>query len=483
MTDKTQPYSNSDNSNKTHTYQADPTRTYADTADNVTRVYNQHEQRVTTTAHNLSVGDPITLNDKTYTITEIISEETGEAVIYKIQDQQDKVLALKLYNPKEEPNPDALQQIQEITDPDILRLYDYGTSSNKYQGKYCFEICEFAKGGNLLAQQEYSSEFIKKTIIPQIFKGIRTLHDHKIYHCDLKPQNIFWLDAERTDLVIGDYGSAKTFKDRTKDLRHTTTLKGTNFYLAPEQARGVVSVKNDYYSLGMIVLHLLYPQYYDNREKYLHKIVERQYKRRPIIDDYDPKYGELNDFIAGLTLADISARWGETQVRQWLWGEKVPVIYTTDAEVHPIKVGKTTIRRQEDLIHYIENTVNWHENLIEDTQGYNQFLQWVADVRDVEQKKVFDKMIKPYRQDGEGFLKQAVIRYFAPDRPVQVDMKVYDFWNAPNLEDVVKQCFQHLEDIWKITTIGKMKFYLFQVDQETEPIFFVITLVILLVVM
>jgi serine/threonine protein kinase len=86
------------------------------------------------------------------------------------------------------------------------------------------------------------------------------LHQHRIYHCDLKPQNIFFLDEAQIDIVIGDYGSAKTFEfDAEKQSRKTTTVKGTDFYLPPEQARGFISEKNDYYSFGMILLHLVYP--------------------------------------------------------------------------------------------------------------------------------------------------------------------------------------------------------------------------------
>lgn len=305
---KTLTYSNSAQENKTQTYSDSQnfpkTQTYSDSESepayiyDLTQIYGSSSNfsggLTITTTHNLTIGDVVVLNDASYTITGIISEGTGEAVIYTIQDSSDDIFALKLYfefpNPKDEPNPKALERIKQINDPDILRLYDFGTGINKYQGKYCFEICDFARGGNLVGQNYDSLDFIIGTIIPQMFNGIQTLHKHKIYHCDLKPENIFWLDAEHSDLVIGDYGSAKTFEETSqKHLTHTSTTKGTNFYLAPEQPRGIVSAKNDYYSFGMILLHLLYPQYVTH--EYLHKIIERQYERKPIID-YKPEYRE-----------------------------------------------------------------------------------------------------------------------------------------------------------------------------------------------
>lgn len=453
--------------NRTQTYAPDPSLVIqSDLTPNATQTYEQSKPSPTPTTHNLNIGDSLILTNVSYTITDIISQGTGEAVIYKIVDDQHAPLALKLYfefpDPRQEPNSEALQRIQQITDPDILRLYDFGTGSRKYHNAYCFEICQFAEGGNLLVRNDYPPQFIRKTIIPQIFKGIQRLHRHKIYHCDLKPENIFWLDAAQTDLVIGDYGSAKTFEESSsKQLSHTSTSKGTDFYLAPEQPRGIISEKNDYYSFGIILLHLLYPQYVNRAS--LHKILERQYGRKPIID-YDPKYQDFNDAIAGLTLVDIAARWGEQQVAQWLRGERIPILYTTDADVHPIKLGKATIRTKEQLLQYIEQNTDWHRDVIEDAEGYSHLLRWLSDVQDIRRKKVFDTMVRHYRQDGARFLTLAVQHYFAPELPIQLDMQAYGFWQSQNLGASVQQYFQHVDNLSEITAIGNLKFHIFQLE-------------------
>ncbi|MCK5229662.1 MAG: protein kinase, partial [Desulfobulbaceae bacterium] len=352
----------------------------------------------------------IELNGKEYKITSIISgeQQSLEAVIYKITHASGKDYALKLYykftNPKDEPNPEALARIKAINDPDILKLHDFGTDHSKYWNKFCFEVCDFAEGSNLISVHEirkkYTIEFLESNVVPEIFKGIRTLHDYKIYHCDLKPENIYYLDKEQTDLIIGDYGSAKTFEETSeKQLTHTSTTKGTSFYLAPEQPRGIVSEKNDYYSFGMILVHLLYPELV-NRDS-LHKIIERQFAKKPIID-FNPEYRRINDLIAGLTLYDISSRWGENEVKTWLRGEDVEVKYTSqvDVQVQPIRLGKATIKSVENLFGYIESSSDWHENLIEDNEGYGLLLRWVSDIQDLDRKKVFDKMVRNYQQDG-----------------------------------------------------------------------------------
>ena len=483
MTDtKTRPYADrgDDASKKTAAYgnETGKTRAYEDEAGIVGKTvgYESEQAELTdkTVAHNLGVDDAIELNGKDYKITGIISgdDRTGEAVIYKIMDKQGKPFALKLYykftNPKDEPNPEALTRIKRINDPDILNLVDFGTGTNKYLDKFCYEISDFAEGANLISvsdiRKKYTTEFLRSNVIPEIFKGIRTLHDYKIYHCDLKPENIVYLDKDQTDLVIGDYGSAKTFEETSeKQLTHTSTTKGTSFYLAPEQPRGVVSEKNNYYSFGMILLHLLYPDLVNRKS--LHKIVERQFSRKPIID-FKPEHEEMNYLIAGLTLNDIGSRWGEEEVKAWLRGEEVEVRYTSEAEVRvqPINLGKTVIRTVEDIINYIENNSEWYENLIEDNEGYTLLLRWVSDLQGVELKKVFDKMVRSYQQDGKDYVYQAILRYFEPQRPVQVDMKTYDFWGSENVTELTASFVKHIDDIWKITELKKIKFYMFQLE-------------------
>ncbi len=456
---KTMPYSDDDSSMKTRAYQDDSskTRPYGDQPGfGKTVGYDSDGPDLTdkTVAHNLGVGDEVDLSGKKYEIVEIISgdKKTGEAVIYKVR-AEGRTFVLKLYykftNPKDEPNPEALRRISEIRDLDILKLHDFGTGANKYQDQFCYELCDYAEGHDLLSvedfQGKYTAEFIESKVIVEIFKGIRTLHDYKIYHCDIKPENIFYLDKEQTDLVIGDYGSAKTFDETSdKQLSHTSTTKGTNFYLAPEQARGIVSEKNDYYSFGMVLLHLLYPDMV-NRET-LRKIIERQFSRKPIID-FDQKYDRINNLIAGLTLYDINSRWGEEEVKGWLCKEDIEVKYHGTAEATPIKIGKSVIRGVSDLVGYIESTTNWHENLVEDQEGYSLFLRWVAEIKDIESKKVFDKMVRHYQQDGEAYLKQAVLRYFMPERPVQLDMKEYDFWNTDDITELTTQFVNQLDEI------------------------------------
>lgn len=389
-----------------------------------------------TTKNIIKIDDTIEINNKIYKVKEIISKQnkSAESVVYKVYKDINYTLKLYFYfnNPEDEPNAEALERIKNISDPDILTLYDFGTGQKKFLDRYCYEISQYAYGGDLLSidtkyfKEKYTSKFLKGIIIPQILKGLKILHSYKIYHGDLKPSNIFYLDKERTDIVIGDYGSAKTFtEDSLKEIVFTMSSKGTSFYLAPEQARGIISDKNDYYSFGMTLLHLLYPEKVN--QETLRKIIERQFSRKPIID-YNPKYKELNQIIEGLTLQDIKNRWGAKEVENWISGRKEQVKY--DSQIMTIKLGSETIYNQEDLTDYIKTDKNWYNNLIKDKQGYEILLSFISTYQNIEKKKKFDDMVKYYIKDGENYVKEAILRYFIPEMSVGIFKQKFDFNNT-----------------------------------------------------
>ncbi len=454
-----------------------------------TTTYGDSKQGTKETVHKLNVGDDITLNKKDYKILEIISESTGEAVIYKIQDNKNKLYGLKLYfeftDSEHEPNPEALARIKEIKDVDILRLYDYGTGVNKYQGKYCFEISDFALGYDLLSVKDlktkYTPEFLEKEVVPQIFLGILKLHENRIYHCDLKPRNIFYLDKEQIEIVIGDYGSAKTFEfDAEKQSRKTTTVKGSDFYLPPEQARGFISKKNDYYSFGMILLHLFYPEKIltdINKPKNVShskfkQIIERQFEAKPIID-FNPEYERINNLIEGLTLVDFNLRWGKEQIEKWIKGERLDVIYkksgiSTQSQYNDALIfSGHTINAVEDLRDYILSSSDWYVDLIEDEDNKKDFTDWIIKLYDGDKSKrsAFNRIIKDYSQEGIDIVGDAVIRFFIHEHPVFFGLKEFDFYKTKDLQRTVAEAFSHLIfKIWNSSSQKDIRLYIFRFE-------------------
>jgi hypothetical protein len=83
----------------------------------------------------------------------------------------------------------------------------------------------------------------------QAIAAVAHAHEHKIIHCDIKPENFILFPGNQ--LKLGDFGFAKI------SLR---TLKasgsGTIDYIAPEQAMGRPKFQSDVFSLGLVLYRL-----------------------------------------------------------------------------------------------------------------------------------------------------------------------------------------------------------------------------------
>ncbi|KAJ0634431.1 putative protein kinase RLK-Pelle-SD-2b family [Helianthus annuus] len=88
-------------------------------------------------------------------------------------------------------------------------------------------------------------------------RGLAYLHsgcEHKIIHCDVKPENI--LLSDDMQVKISDFGLSKLLSPEQSGL--FTTMRGTRGYLAPEWLTNeAISDKTDVYSYGMVLLELI----------------------------------------------------------------------------------------------------------------------------------------------------------------------------------------------------------------------------------
>ena len=77
------------------------------------------------------------------------------------------------------------------------------------------------------------------------------MHDkHRVVHCDLKPDNILFVNKkENSPIRIIDFGMSKVLP-RLRSLR---SLCGTPYYTAPEILQGNYSHGADLWSVGVIL--------------------------------------------------------------------------------------------------------------------------------------------------------------------------------------------------------------------------------------
>jgi serine/threonine-protein kinase PpkA len=91
--------------------------------------------------------------------------------------------------------------------------------------------------------------------VEQIASALRVVHGAGLLHRDLKPPNVMLRENDNVALI--DFGLARALDGSTPSTR-TGVLRGSPYYMSPEQAQGeVLDVRSDFYSLGIMFYEML----------------------------------------------------------------------------------------------------------------------------------------------------------------------------------------------------------------------------------
>jgi serine/threonine-protein kinase len=126
-----------------------------------------------------------------------------------------------------------------------------------------FAVMELLKGDPLhvlLARQERLPPDLVVSFARGAARGLHAAHASGIVHCDVKPENLFAVEANRVrTLKILDFDLAfVSGSEPAADADAPVFLRGPAKYMAPEQIVGdPVDPRTDVYALGLVMFRLL----------------------------------------------------------------------------------------------------------------------------------------------------------------------------------------------------------------------------------
>ncbi|KAK6588911.1 cdc2 kinase [Cryptosporidium xiaoi] len=188
-------------------------------------------------------------------------EKVGEGtygVVYKAQDNQGRVVALKRIrlDAEDEGIPStAIREIsllKELHHPNIVSLFDVIHSEKRLT-----LVFEFMEKDLKMVLDAHKSGLDDKTIkmyFYQLLRGVAHCHQHRILHRDLKPQNL--LINSNGALKLADFGLARAFGIPVRSYTHEVV---TLWYRAPDVLMGSkrYSTSVDIWSIGCIFAEMI----------------------------------------------------------------------------------------------------------------------------------------------------------------------------------------------------------------------------------
>jgi serine/threonine protein kinase len=129
----------------------------------------------------------------------------------------------------------------------------------EYQHGGRYIVIDYCQGGTLrqLLESKTNLSLVQKLgLLLDTLQGLEHIHQNRIIHCDIKPENILLdVTAQGWTAKMADFGIAR-FLGPT-DERDRSAETGSPAYMAPERFYGHFSIETDLYAVGVLLYELV----------------------------------------------------------------------------------------------------------------------------------------------------------------------------------------------------------------------------------
>jgi len=206
--------------------------------------------------------------------------------------------------------------LKKLRHPNINKLIE--TFDTKH---HLYIVLELLQGDNLfdniVSRRQYT-EGDAANVVKQVGRACEYMHPRGVIHRDLKPENLVYLDKEKKQICVTDFGLSK-YVGAEDGI--TKTACGTPAFVAPEVLRQEnYGSQVDMWSLGVILYTMLcgYPPFIERNLPALYKAI-RSGKIK-----FDNRYwgrvsGDAKDCVRGLLTVDYKKRLTPEELLNHKW--------------------------------------------------------------------------------------------------------------------------------------------------------------------
>jgi serine/threonine-protein kinase len=187
-----------------------------------------------------------------------VTGRLGKGAMGEVFRAHDPVLgrdvAIKVLSAANDERTEALlreaQAAAQLNHPNIITIHDFGREQD-----LAFMAMELLDGSDLREKIEKkdTGELEERLyVMSKVLDGMAFAHERGIVHRDLKPGNVRILGDGQVKVL--DFGLAR----RNADAGESGTIRGTPYYMAPEQVRSErATERSDVFALGAMFFELL----------------------------------------------------------------------------------------------------------------------------------------------------------------------------------------------------------------------------------
>ncbi|MCC7535916.1 MAG: protein kinase, partial [Deltaproteobacteria bacterium] len=192
-------------------------------------------------------------------LLEAVLGEGGMAIVYRARHTLiDRPVAVKVLAPKLSRDQGLRERFRreaknaaQLAHPNIVEIFDSGDTDDGS----AYLVMELLVGESLQKIIERGAVEVPRAVNIgiQIARALARAHDFQVIHRDLKPDNIFVVEGNGSDVVkLLDFGIARSMADSR--LTSTGDVFGTPQYMAPERVTSIDAGPGaDLYALGVIL--------------------------------------------------------------------------------------------------------------------------------------------------------------------------------------------------------------------------------------
>jgi serine/threonine protein kinase len=196
-----------------------------------------------------------------YVVQQPLGKPGGFGIVYKVIDTLGDVpRAIKLILQDRESVLERLKQeyrtlVKLPEHPYVVKVFDADVLPNDGPPYIVFEYLEGHDVSELIRDHSLTA-FEVWEMAKQVTEGLAHLHDHDVFHCDIKPQNLIWKDGK---VRIIDFNVSVEAQDMAQG-------GGSRKYLPPDldltlQPQAADLIDRDLYALGITVYRAITGEY------------------------------------------------------------------------------------------------------------------------------------------------------------------------------------------------------------------------------